>query len=65
MARRIVMKKQHGRQQGRSLLLHGLKKASVQYLLIRNVNHSKQAIKHVNECIHIIINPYLEMLNVV
>ena len=29
VARHIVMMKQHGRQQGRSFLLHGLKKVSV------------------------------------
>ena len=38
MARRIVMMKQHGRQQGSSFLPHGSKKVSVQYLLVRNVN---------------------------
>ena len=65
MARRIVMMKQHGRQQGSSFLPHGLKKVSVQYLLVRNVNHRKRPTKHVNDCFHIIINSYLEMSNVV
>ena len=65
MARRIVMMKQHGRQQGRSFLPHGSKEVSVQYLLVRNVNHSKRSTKHVIGCFHIIINSYLEMLNVV
>ena len=44
MARRIVMMKQHGRQQGRSFLLHGSKEVSVQYLLVRNVNHSERSL---------------------
>ena len=59
MARRIVMMKQHGRQQGRS------KEVSVQYLLVRNANHRKRSTKHVIDCFHIIINSYLEMLNVI
>ena len=42
MARGIVMMKQHGRQQGSSFLPHGSKKVSVQYLLVRNVNHRKR-----------------------
>ena len=44
MARRIVMMKQHGRQQGCSFLPHG-SKVSVQYLLVRNVNHRKRSTK--------------------
>ena len=65
MARRIVMMKQHGRQQGCSFLQHGSKEVSVQYLLVRNVNHRKRSTKHVIECFHITNNAYLEMLNVV
>ena len=65
MARSIVMMKQHGRQQGRSFLPHGSMEVSVQYLLIRNVNHRKRSTKHVIDCFHIILNSYLEMLNVV
>ena len=63
-ARHIVMMKQHGRQQGSSFLPHGLKEVSVQYLLVRSVNHRKRSTKHVINCFHIIINSYLEMLNV-
>ena len=65
MARRNVMMKQHGRQQGCSFLLHDSKEVSVQYLLVRNVNHRKRSSKHVIDCFHIINNAYLEMLNVV
>ena len=65
MARRIVMMKQHGRQQGCSFLPHGSKEVSVQYLLVRNVNHRKRSTKHVINCFHIINNAYQEMLNVV
>ena len=65
MARRIVMMKQHGRQQGRLFLQHSSKEVSVQYLLVRNVKHSKRSTKHVINSFHIIINSYLEMLNVV
>ena len=59
------MMKQHGRQQGGSFLPHGSKKVSVQYLLVTNVNHRKRSTEHVIACFHIIINSYLEMLNVV
>ena len=65
MARRIVMMKQHGRQQGSLFLPHGSKKVSVQYLLVRNVNHRKRPTKHVIDCFQIIINSYIEMSNVV
>ena len=65
MARRIVMMKQQGRQQGCSFLPHGSKEVSVQYLLVRNVNHRKRSTKHVIDCFHIINNAYLEMLIVV
>ena len=65
MARGIVLMKQHGRQQGSSFLPYGSKKVSVQYLLVRNVNHRKRPTKHVNDCFHIIINSYLETSNVV
>ena len=62
MARRIVMMKQHGRQQGSPFLPHGTKEVSVQYRLVRNVNYRKRSTKHVIDCFHIIINSYLEML---
>ena len=65
MAWRIVMMKQHDRQQGHTFLPHGSKEVFVQYLLVRNVNHRKQSSKHVIDCFHIIINSYREMLNVV
>ena len=65
MARCIVMMKQHGLQQGCSFLPHGLKEVSVQYLLVRNVNHRKRSKEHVIDCFHIINNAYLEILNVV
>ena len=45
MARRIVMMKHYGRQQGRSVLLRASKEVSVQYLLVRNVNHRKLSTK--------------------
>ena len=62
MARHIVMMKQHGRQQGCSFLPHGSKEVSVQYLLVRNVNHRKRSTKHVIDCFHNIIYSYLEMI---
>ena len=65
MARRIVMMKQHGRQQGCSFLLHDSKEVSVQYLLVKNVNHRKRSTNYVIDCFHIINNAYLEMSNVV
>ena len=52
MARRIVIMKQHGRQQGRSFLPHGSKEVSVQYLLVRNVNHRKRSTKRGIDCLH-------------
>ena len=59
------MMKQHCQQQGSSFLPHGTKEVSVQYMLVRNVNHRKRSTKHVMDCFHIIINSYLEMSNVV
>ena len=50
---------------GELVLLHGSKEVSVQYLLVRNVNHRKRPTKHVIDSFHIIINSYLEMSNVV
>ena len=65
MARRIVIMRRHGRQQGSSFLPHGSKEVSVQYMLVRYVNHRKQSTTHVIDCFHIMINSYLEMSNVV
>ena len=63
VARCIVMMTQHGRQQVSSFLPHGSKEASVQYLLVKNVNHSKRSFKHIIHCFQRMINSYLGMLN--